>query len=203
MPATEIAFPPEVRGSLKRVVPHVQLAKTELPTVPRTWLQMRRKRGRGRSYAHISSADLAKLADIARVDRKDFFTHRPDYRARLLMVALCQGAALHYVDESNGIKDFDVRTFYAQEPGKRPYHPLRHTTADFGRSKFGNAGTIGLVGRNVDLLGRTIEDVGDSVESVRKWLKKGKPKSSAWYLAKKAVIVLEPAKLRGCVVWPQ
>lgn len=164
---------------------------------------MRAKRGRARSYAHISSADLAKLAGIARLDRRDFFTLRPEYRARVLMVALCQGAALHYVDGKNGIKDFDVWTFYARGPGKRPYHPLRHTTADFGRSKFGNAGVIGLVGRNVDLLGRTIKDAGDPVESVRKWLREGKPKSSAWYLAKKAVIALEPTKLRGCIVWPK
>jgi hypothetical protein len=44
----------------------------------------------------------------------------------------------------------------------------------FDDSKFGNAGVIGLVGRNVDLLGRTITNRGDPVESVRKWLREGK-----------------------------
>jgi hypothetical protein len=156
---------------------------------------VRAKNHIARSYVPISAADLAKLADIERADRKDFLLRRPEYRARVVLVALCQGAALHYVDGKTGIKDFDVWTFYAKERGKHPYHPLRHTKADFGPSKFGRA-------RRVDLLGRTIKDLGDPIESVRKWLKEGKPKSSAWYLAQKAVIVLEPAELRGQVAWP-
>jgi hypothetical protein len=170
---------------------------------------MRAKHRAGRSYVSISGADLAKLANIARADREDFLSRRREdflsrrreYRARVLLVALCQGAALHYLDGRNRIKDFDVWTFYAREPGKHPYHPLRHPQADFGRSKFG--GDTGFAGRQVDLLGRTIKEVGNPIESVRGWLRAGKPKSSAWYLAKKAVIVLEPAKLRGEVVWPE
>jgi hypothetical protein len=38
------------------------------------------------------------------------------YDKRVIAVALCQGAALHYVDGKTGVKDFDVFTFYAAHP---------------------------------------------------------------------------------------
>ena len=39
--------------------------------------------------------------------------------------ARCQGAALHYVNERNGVKDFDVWSFYARVswPLSRRYSP--------------------------------------------------------------------------------
>ena len=76
----------------------------------------------GRSYEPIGREDLVRLARIARLDREDFFARKTRYRAldeRLICVALCQGAALHYVDGKSGVKDFDVWTFYAA----RPDHP--------------------------------------------------------------------------------
>ena len=47
------------------------------------------------------------------------------------MPALCQGAALHYVDAKNGVKDFDVWSFYTQRAdGSFPYlWQERRTTA--------------------------------------------------------------------------
>jgi hypothetical protein len=156
-----------------------------------------------RSYADITGADLAKLAEIARADRNDFISRHPKYRARILLVALCQGAARHYLDRKTGVKDFDVWTFYAKEDSKHAYHPLRHAQADFGPSKFGSGADVRFVGRHVDLLGRTIGNSGGPVESVREWLRRGKRGSSPWHLAKKAVVVLEPARLRGWVVWPE
>ena len=42
------------------------------------------------------------------------------YAGRLVCRALCQGAALHYVDAANGVKDFDVWSFYAQR-ADRPF----------------------------------------------------------------------------------
>jgi hypothetical protein len=38
----------------------------------------------------------------------------------LVCVALCQGAALHFVDGENGVKDFDVWTFYAARLTTQP-----------------------------------------------------------------------------------
>lgn len=72
-----------------------------------------------RSYERITLNDLARLAQIARRDREDRFTRRPRWRPyadRVLCVALCQGAALHYVDGRNGVKDLDVYAFYARFP---------------------------------------------------------------------------------------
>ncbi len=44
------------------------------------------------------------------------------YAGRLVCRALCQGAALHYLDGTNGVKDFDVWSFYAERgDGPFPY----------------------------------------------------------------------------------
>lgn len=67
-----------------------------------------------RSYAVIKRADLPRLGELAAADREKFYLGRPEYRDRLLCVALCQGAGQHYVDimggatDPNGVKDFDV-----------------------------------------------------------------------------------------------
>ena len=69
------------------------------------------------SFAKIEESDLERLALLSREDRDEFFSRQPRwqqlYANRLLCVALCQGAAVHYVD---GVKDFDIWTFYAQHP---------------------------------------------------------------------------------------
>ena len=73
-----------------------------------------------RSYESITRDDLSRLARIARLDREDFFARKPRYltlAGRLICVALCQGAALHLIDGTNGVKDFDVWTFFAAHPG--------------------------------------------------------------------------------------
>lgn len=72
-----------------------------------------------RSYERISKRDLAELAAIAAEDRAARFARRPRwsvYRKRVICIALCQGAALHYVDGKTGVKDFDVWTFYSAFP---------------------------------------------------------------------------------------
>ena len=55
-----------------------------------------------RSYEQIIADDLRRLADIAERDRMDLFRRKPAtgrlYADRVFAVALCQGAALHYVN---------------------------------------------------------------------------------------------------------
>jgi hypothetical protein len=69
-----------------------------------------------RSLARIDAADLLRLAALAA--DAELFGRNPHgsgrYAGRLLGRALCQGAALHYVDKKNGVKDFDAWSFYAQ-----------------------------------------------------------------------------------------
>jgi hypothetical protein len=149
-----------------------------------------------------------RLAEIARTDREDFFRRharwRP-YKERVLCVALCQGAALHYVDRKNGVNDFDVYTFYDARPNSGPYPPRRHARADFGASKFGKQpGGASFEGRRVDLLGRSIaRPKGMSwVQAVRHYVGSGPRGSTPWHLGRKAVVILEPKRYLGKVVWP-
>src|SRR4051812_10472586 len=91
-----------------------------------------------RSFAPITVRDLERLLLLARRDRDEFFTTRPDwaslYTDRVLGTALCQGAALHYVRGDIGINDFDVYTFYASHPD-RPWYGRRIKSVDFGDPK--------------------------------------------------------------------
>jgi hypothetical protein len=162
-----------------------------------------------RSRRRIDLSDLARLGEIARADRERMFAVNERwaaYRGRLLCVALCQGAALHFIDGRNGVKDFDVWTFFACSP-KRP-HPdpalyRRNKPADFGPSPFGRtpAALKWVRGRRVDLLARSfdVRPSADAIEALRAWLLAAR-EASAGMLARKAVVLIEPHP--GLVIWP-
>lgn len=164
------------------------------------------RRDAGRSHARITTGDLERLAKIAEEDRKEYVDNHPKrapLKRRILAVALCQGAALHFLNNANGIKDFDVWTFYTARPSLS-YPPRRITHRDFGGPKFGRSPNWNhFVGRRVDLLGRSIASrTGEScLIAIRRYLSNGRTES-ARRLAEKAVILLEPKAMRGQVVWP-
>ena len=93
-----------------------------------------------RSLVRIEIADLLRLAALAADAEAELFRRNPlgsgRYAGRLLGRALCQGAALHYVNGSNGVKDFDVWSFYAQYDDW-PFPARWRGTRDFGPPKFG------------------------------------------------------------------
>lgn len=160
-----------------------------------------------RSYRTITNADLKRLGQIAAQDRNGLFQRKPElgllYSKGLIAVALCQGAALYYLDDENGIKDFDVWSFY-QAAGARPYPYRRRGVEVFFDPKFGKlTDSPHFVGRRVDLLGRSIEvtDISDPVAILCRYLASGKTESSR-FLENKAVILIEPPNLLGSVVWP-
>jgi len=160
-----------------------------------------------RSYEKIRKQDLKRLAEIAREDREDLFRRKPEigkiYKNRIICVALCQGAALHYVDGENGVKDFDVWTFYRQHP-QRPFPYRRNVPRDFGIPRFGKTlGKLQFKGKCVDLIGRSIPfKRGQSpVQTIRDYLRSSKNKLPR-LLANKAVVILEPELLRGTIAWP-
>ncbi len=160
-----------------------------------------------RSYEPLTIEDLRQLGKLAKADRESLFDRRPDtgdlYRNRLFAVALCQGAALHFLDGKNGIKDFDVWSFYTETP-ERPFPYRRNTSMDFGDPKFGvSEDAPHFIGRRVDMLGRSLRDADPTapVDSLRRYLSQ-KNTSTAFYLAQKAVILIEPEDLLGYVVWP-
>jgi hypothetical protein len=152
--------------------------------------------------------DLARLSKLAAVDRADHFRRKPAtgrlYAGRLIAVALCQGAALHYLDGKNGVKDFDVWSFYVEHPA-RPFPYRRRGRADFGDAKFGKSDdSPRYVGRRVDLIGRSIPraDRSKPVQALRRYLQSG-TSASARCLAQKAVVILDPPRLRGRIIWPE
>jgi len=156
----------------------------------------------------IRPEDLQRLAEMAFEDQATFFRHYPDiaaiYRDRLLCVALCQGAALHYVDRTNGIKDFDVWSFYL-EAATRPFPRRRPgVSRDFGDPRFGRSPDAPeFRGRRVDIFVKSFE-ASDGMPfdaAVRQYLRSGRT-PSARFLAQKAVIVLYPTEWRGRVLWP-
>lgn len=162
----------------------------------------------GRSYKPIARQHLDRLAEIARFDRRDRFRRRPrwrPYEERVLCVALCQGAALHFLDKRNGVKDFDVYTFYAED-AVGPFPARWRLTADFGDSVFGRhePDPPEFIGRRVDLIGRSlpVEPDVDPVEAVRDYFR-GRRTSTARHLASKAVIGVDPPTLRGRIIWPE
>jgi hypothetical protein len=161
-----------------------------------------------RSLARIDTADLLRLAALAADAEAELFRRNPQgsgrYGGRLLGRALCQGAALHYVNDSNGVKDFDVWSFYAQYDDW-PFPARWRGTRDFGPSKFGrfSGDPPRYSGRRVDLLGRSLpaEPGADLADALRRYLA-ARRTDSAKALAAKAVVLLDPETRAGEIVWP-
>ena len=161
-----------------------------------------------RSLARIEIADLLRLAALAADAEADLFSRNPQgsgrYAGRLLGRALCQGAALHYVDESNGVKDFDVWSFYAQYDDW-PFPARWRGTRDFGLSKFGRypGDPPRYTGRRVDLLGRSLPaGPGADLAGVLRRYLAARRTDSAKHLSAKAVVLIDPQDRAGEIVWP-
>jgi hypothetical protein len=161
-----------------------------------------------RSLAVIDVDDLRRLAGIAAKVEAGLFARHPQgagrYSGRLLGRALCQGAALHYLDGKNGVKDLDVWSFYAAlADGPFPYR--WRGTADYGPSKFGRypRDPPSFTGRRVDLIGRSLDAPpgADPAAVVSRWLSAAHTKS-ARELAAKAVVLIAPESRTGEVIWP-
>lgn len=162
-----------------------------------------------RSLARIDRNDLLRLAKIAADVEAGLFARNPQgagrYADRLICRALCQGAALHYLDGRNGVKDFDVWSFYAErDDGPFPYR--WRGTADYGPSKFGRYpdDPPSFTGRRVDLLGRSLDMRRDAepTAALRGYLSAARTRS-AKELAAKAVVLISPESVAGQVAWPE
>ncbi len=152
------------------------------------------------------------LVSIAEADQKSFFQRNPHlavYGHRRLLIALCQGGALHDLDckkdakKKNGVKDLDVYSFYADDP-EIPWPYRRHGVADFGESEFGYHPNKRqqFVGRHVDLMGRALPVAPGANPglAVRDWLATSNNQTPR-LLRKKAVVGLHPAKYFGKIIW--
>jgi hypothetical protein len=161
-----------------------------------------------RSLARIERADLLRLAALAADAEADLFRRNPQgsgrYAGRLLGRALCQGAALHYVNHRSGVKDFDVWSFYAQYDDW-PFPARWRGTRDFGPFRFGRYphDPPHYAGRRVDLLGRSLpaEPGADLADALRRYLA-ARRTGSARALAAKAAVLIHPENRAGEIVWP-
>jgi hypothetical protein len=160
-----------------------------------------------RSRKPITPSDLQRLAQIARSDRQDFFKRYPRwsrlYSKRLLCVALCQGAAQHFVDGKNGVKDFDVWSFFREITGHPPIPYRRVGHSVFGLQKLGaSKGKSDFIGRRVDLIFRSIPFASDRdpLASLFQYLTQGRT-DTARCLADQAIVIIEPPNFEGKVAW--
>jgi len=173
-----------------------------------------RSADRSPSREKLSDVDLDRLLEFEFVERERLYRESPIWRAhrnRLLCICLSQGTALHLIERS-GLNDFDILTFFARSPllDRRrvdsAFRAGRHR--DFGQSRFGKRTDKEgrtrfpiFEGRNVDLFAQAIPATrtADPAAAVRAWLTAA-PTTTARLLAKKAVVMLEPQRLR--VIWP-
>ena len=103
------------------------------------------------------------------------------------------------MNQQNGVKDFDVWSFYAQLDDS-PFPPRWRGTRDFGRYP---ADPPPYLGRRIDLLGRSLPvPLGtDPVAAIRQYLA-ARRTTSAQELAKKAAVLIDPRERVGEVAWP-
>lgn len=158
-----------------------------------------------RSLAPILLEDLKVFASFALTDRADFFS-RHQREEKFLLSALCQGAAKHYVDGINGVKDVDIWSFFEKSPDIINFPVRRRVARDLGESKFGvhpDDKEAGFQGRRIDLLGRSIDvALGEKpVDALQRYLQEAKT-STAWYLSQKPVVIIDPPELIGQIIWP-
>ena len=160
-----------------------------------------------RSLEKITRSDLKKLYELSASVMDSFFERNPIYKkpfqGKQVVAALCQGAALHYIDGKNGVKDFDVWFFYSDKKNIcMPYRTV--LCADFGKSKFGR---IPMQkhheGRGIDVLMRSDSafNTRDPVKGITDYLSKHRTKT-AGFLSQKAAVGLYPESVFGRVLWP-
>jgi hypothetical protein len=178
-----------------------------------------------RYYGAVTGEHLGRLAGLAAAERERFVQRWPRYRDRFLAATLAQGAALHMLSGSAGVKDLDVVLFFAAIPGERfAEFPRLVKHVDFGPSSLGRqAYDLDTArddrqrrqwarwaeqhqGRRVDLVKRALpaSPGAEPLEVIRSWLRAGlaaRRKSSAFYLARKPVVLLDPPALRGTFAW--
>ena len=169
-----------------------------------------------RSYEPITLDDLRHLGRLALSTMENFIIRNRKYsnlKDKLIAIALCQGAALHYLNKTNGVKDFDVWFFFVHD-GELEFPPRWIFQTDSKLTKFGRHpdDNPNFVGRRVDFLGRTIckhckhydgctKQQIDPSKCLQGYLCK-QATSSAKHLAEKAVVGIYPDKILGKIIWP-
>ena len=150
-----------------------------------------------RTFEKITRHDLRELLVVGERVMDQFFVDKPRYapfRNKLVLVALCQGAADHYCDGTTGIKDYDVWFFYERVQGVSMPRSHRKTLIP---------GFNCYKGKRVDVLRRSncAFKKGDIKASINRYLPK--PASlTPCLLSRQAVIGLYPPEVMDKKLWP-
>ena len=149
-----------------------------------------------RSQEEITESDLRRLLELSRKDISDFFErnsrYKKSYENREALIALCQGAALHYVDKKMALKTSMYGFFIPNSTSL--FRTEEGGVVDFGLSKFGKRENMkGFSGRSVDVLMRSDGSFnnGSPEECLQHYFTKSKTKT-AKLLSRKAVVGLYP-----------
>ena len=151
---------------------------------------------KSRTFEKITRRDLDEILAVGNNVMSDFFVNNPRYkplRNKLVLVALCQGAADHYCDGTTGIKDYDVWFFYAHMQGvSMPRSSIKKCYPGFNCYK----------DKKVDVLRRSDSAFkkGDVKASSRRYLT-NPSNSTPIRLSEKAVIGLYPPEVMGKKLW--
>jgi hypothetical protein len=151
-----------------------------------------------RSYFPLTIDDLRQLKELALKEHDDFFRRNPHlekaYRNSLIAICLCQGAALHYINPTVGVKDFDIWHFYIEnESTPFPYRAWKRIEN-------------GYRGKPIDFLKRAIprhiyeKHIDEPDRAVLEYLL-ARNTITKRLLLKKAIIGLYPDKIFSKILW--
>lgn len=151
-----------------------------------------------RLFEPISKLDLKELQRLALKEHETFFKRNPclkkAYHSSLIGIALCQGAASHYINPNVGIKDFDIWLFYRKNQNINFWCRRRKSVEN------------GYKCKRIDFLRGTINrDLcnfypNEADKCIIEYLLQRNTKTKR-FLLKKAIIGLFPNKIFGNVIW--
>ncbi|MEW6047025.1 MAG: hypothetical protein AB1609_11165 [Bacillota bacterium] len=146
--------------------------------------------GCGVYFGPITTDDLAVMQQVGVDEFRRFVANSryAVYSDRLVLIALCQGAAQHYYGGGNGVKDVDLWLFFEEHPLVKIPHR--------GNCKRSMSVTFPAMGvRRVDLMKKMIPAKfvvpGDPVKTVRSYLT-GSQNATPVHLSRKPVLGLYP-----------
>jgi len=151
-----------------------------------------------RLHASLAIEDLGRLRELALEEHEDFFKRNPRYQAAyhdaLIGVCLCQGAASHFLNQSVGVKDFDVWHFYLEDEKQRFPHRAKKRSPQEHQ------------GKPVDFMKRTIPQRdygtygGQAGQVIMAYLQREDTLTKK-LLLEKAIVGLFPEEIFGEVLW--
>lgn len=149
----------------------------------------------------VGERELHALVGLAIDEEQRFFERNrhlvEPYRDRLMVAALCQGAALQYLGIGYGVHDFDIHFFYRQNPAKpRLSRTVRRIIVDVGAF---HAVPVDFIRTVVPA--RLCERGPQEPQNLLRAFLKRAPTANARHLAEKAVVGLTPTRFFKHVVW--